>query len=71
MTRSPIDLTFTQLRDMDDALVRFCEALDEPKHGDPPIESLAREAYLSVLAFAQLIYGVHGDDSAISTLALT
>ena len=72
MTRSLIDLTFTQLRDMDDALARFCDALDSPTPIDAPIESLARDAYLAVLAFAQLIYGAHGDDErATSTLALT
>ena len=40
--RSPIDLTFSQLRDVEDALARLCEALDDPKPTDPPIDSLEK-----------------------------
>ena len=69
MTRSPLDLTFTQLRDMDDALARFCDALASPTPGEPPLESLARNAYLAVLAFAQLIHS--DDERPTSSLAMT
>jgi len=72
MTRSTIDLTFTQLRDVEDALARFCEALESPDPSDPQIESLAREAYLAVLALAQLLHRACADDEpTTTTLALS
>ena len=60
------------VRDVDTALIRFCDAIDVPKPGDPPLDRLARSAFMSVLALAQLLYGAYSEDARTAeTLALT
>ena len=60
------------VRTVDAALIRFCDAIDDPKPGDPPGERLARDAFMAVLALAQLLYGAYSEDERTSaTLELT
>jgi hypothetical protein len=50
------------VRTVDEALVRFCDAIDDPKPGDPSLDRLARDAFMAVLALAQLLAGAYSDD---------
>jgi hypothetical protein len=60
------------VRTVDSALMRFCDAIDDPKPADPPLDRLARDAFMAVLALAQLLYGAYSDDERTSaTLELT
>lgn len=60
------------VRTVDEALHRFCDAIDDPKPDDPSLDRLARNAFMAVLALAQLLHGAYSDDSrTASTLALT
>jgi hypothetical protein len=60
------------VRSVDLALTTFCDAIDDPKPGDPPLDRLARHAFMAVLALAQLLAGAYSDHARTSsTLALT
>ena len=60
------------VRTLDAALTRFCDAIDDPKPGDPPLDRLARDAFMAVLALAQLLTGAYSDcERTTQTLALT
>ena len=60
------------VRRVDTALTKFCDALDDPKPGDPPCDRLARDAFMAVLALAQLLDGAYSEDErTASTLELT
>jgi len=60
------------VRTVDAALIKFCDAIDDPKPADPPVDRLARDAFMAVLALAQLLYGAYSDDErTASTLAIT
>ena len=54
------------VRTVDHALTRFCDAIDDPKPTDPPRDKLVREAFLAVLALAQLLHGADSDDERTS-----
>lgn len=61
-----------QVRDVEAALARFCDAMDSPRPDDPPLDQLAREAFMAVLALAQLLAGAYSDDTRTkTTLELT
>lgn len=61
-----------QVRSVDEALGRLCDALDDPKPTAPPIDRRAREAFMAVLALAQLLAGAYSDDTRTrSALELT
>ena len=53
------------VRTVDCALTRLCDALDTPKPGDDP-QLLARNAFMAVLALAQMLYGAYSDDTRTS-----
>jgi hypothetical protein len=55
------------VRTIDDALTRFCDAIDDPKSEQPPLDRLARDAFMAVLALAQMLYGAYSDDTRTST----
>lgn len=60
------------VRSVDLALTTLCDAIDDPKPGDLPLDRLARHAFMAVLALAQLLAGSYSDDPrTASTLALT
>ncbi len=60
------------VRTVDRALTRFCDAIDDPKPTDLPRDRLVRDAFIAVLALAQLLYGAYSDDERTSaTLELT
>jgi hypothetical protein len=60
------------VRTVDAALTRFCDAIDDPKADQPPLDRLARDAFMAVLALAQMLYGAYSDDTRTShTLELT
>ena len=60
------------VRTIDTALARLGDAIDAPRADDPPIDRLARDAYLAVLALAQLLHGTYSEDPrTLSTLELT
>ncbi|HEY5949151.1 MAG TPA: hypothetical protein VIV40_26845 [Kofleriaceae bacterium] len=60
------------VRNVDQALARFCDAIDDPKPDTPPLDRLARNAFMAVLALAQLLAGAYSDDPRTSsTLELT
>jgi hypothetical protein len=60
------------VRTVDAALVKLCDAIDDPKPDRPPIDRLARDAFMAVLALAQLLAGAYSDDTrTMSTVALT
>jgi hypothetical protein len=60
------------VRSLDTALSRFCDAIYDPKPSDPPLERLARNAFMAVLALAQLLHGAYSDEPrASATLELT
>jgi hypothetical protein len=52
---------------VDVALTRFCDAIDDPRPGDPPRDRLARDAFMAVLALAQLLDGAYSEDPRTST----
>jgi hypothetical protein len=52
---------------VDVALGRFCDAIDDPKPTDPPHDRLAREAFMAVLALAQLLAGAYSDEPRTSS----
>lgn len=49
------------VRTVDRALARLCDAIDDPKPADPPLDRLARDAFMAVLALAQLLSGAYSD----------
>ena len=60
------------VRTVDTALTKFCDAIDDPKPGGAAIDRLARDAFMAVLALAQLLYGAWSDDErTLATLELT
>jgi hypothetical protein len=60
------------VRAVDRALTTFCDAIDDPKPSDPPLERLARNAFMAVLALAQLLAGAYSDhERTSSTIELT
>jgi len=56
-----------QIRVVDAAVTRLCDAIDFPDKGGPPAHRLARDAYLAVLALAQVLYGAYSEDDRAST----
>jgi hypothetical protein len=61
-----------EVRSVDLALTTFCDAIDDPKPGDPPLDRLARHAFIAVLALAQLLAGAYSEhDRTSATLELT
>jgi hypothetical protein len=69
--RNELEIDFAawcrHLRTVDTALMRFCDAIDDPRPDQPPIDRFARDAYMAVLALAQLLYGAYSDDTRTST----
>ena len=55
------------VRTVDAALTRFCDAIDDPKPDQPPLDRLARNAFMAVLALAQMLYGAYSEDTRTST----
>jgi hypothetical protein len=56
-----------QVREVDVALARFCDAMDAPRPDDLPVDRLARDAFMTVLALAQLLAGAYSDDTRTKT----
>lgn len=60
------------IRSVDLALTTLCDAIDDPKPNDLPLDRLARHAFMAVLALAQLLATAYSEDPrTASTLALT
>jgi hypothetical protein len=54
------------VRTVDEALARFCDAIDHPKPNDDASQ-LARSGFMAVLALAQLLHGTYSDDPRTAT----
>ena len=59
--RDGIDVTAwcRHMRTVEQALSRLCNATDDPVRSEPPLDRLAREAFMAVLALAQLLAGAY------------
>jgi hypothetical protein len=55
------------VRTVDSALTRLADAIDDPKPDDPPADRLARNAFMAVLALAQLLHGTYSDEPRASS----
>jgi chorismate mutase len=55
------------VRTVDAALTRLADAIDDPKPDDPPAERLARNAFMAVLALAQLLHGTYSEEPRASS----
>ena len=55
------------VRAVDAALARLADAIDDPKPDDPSADLLARNAFLAVLALAQLLHGAYSDEPRTSS----
>ena len=66
--RSEIDFEAwcRHVRSVDAALATLCNAIDDPKPTDPPLDRLARHAFMAVLALAQLLSGAYSEHARTS-----
>ena len=66
--RSEIDFEAwcRHVRSVDAALTTFCDAIDDPKPTDAPLDRLARHAFMAVLALAQVLSGAYSEHARTS-----
>ena len=66
--RSEIDFEAwcRHVRSVDAALATLCNAIDDPKPTDPPLDRLARHAFMAVLALAQVLSGAYSEHARTS-----